>query len=92
MLWHNGGTLSSSSLDLFVFSYLPLHVHNNFSVSFVHHLHTHAFVMMLFFQSELGWSMLDMLGRSADSGRWTPLQKQETKKDQRELTRCHSDA
>ena len=27
--------------------------------------------------------MLDSLGRSADSVRWTPLQKQETKKDAR---------
>ena len=24
--------------------------------------------------------MLDLLGQSADSGRWTPLQKQETKR------------
>ena len=40
------------------------------------------------------------LGRSAGSGRWTPLQKQETKRsgktrnkeDQLGLARCHSDA
>ena len=36
--------------------------------------------MMIFFQSELGWSVLELMGRSADSVRWTPLQKQETKK------------
>ena len=35
--------------------------------------------MMMFFQSELGWIMLELLGRSADSVCWTPLQKQETK-------------
>ena len=35
---------------------------------------------MMLFQSELGLSVLDLLGRSADSGRWTPLQKQETKR------------
>ena len=34
---------------------------------------------MMFFQPELGWSVLKLLGRSADSGRWTLLQKQETK-------------
>ena len=36
--------------------------------------------MMMLFQPELGLSMLDFLGRSADSVRWTPLQKQETKR------------
>ena len=36
--------------------------------------------MMKFFQSELGLSVLDLLDRSADSVRWTPLQKQETKR------------
>ena len=35
---------------------------------------------MMPFQPELGWSMLELLGRSADSVRWTPLQKQETKR------------
>ena len=35
---------------------------------------------MMLFQSELGLSVLDLLGRSADSVRWTPLQKQETKR------------
>ena len=35
---------------------------------------------MMFFQSELGLSVLDLLGRSADSRRWTPMQKQETKR------------
>ena len=36
---------------------------------------------MMLFQSELGLSMLDLLGRSADFVRWTPfLQKQETKR------------
>ena len=34
---------------------------------------------MMFFQSELGLSLLDLVGRSADSVLWTPLQKQETK-------------
>ena len=32
------------------------------------------------FQSELGWSMLELLGRSADSGCRAPLKKQETKR------------
>ena len=32
------------------------------------------------------------LGRSAGSGRWTPLQKEETEKDRRGLARCRSDA
>ena len=35
---------------------------------------------MMFFQSELGLSVLDLLGRSVDSVRWTPLQKQKTKR------------
>ena len=35
---------------------------------------------MMFFQSELGWSVLELLGQSADSGCRTPLQKQETKR------------
>ena len=35
---------------------------------------------MMQFQSELGLSVLDSLGLSADSVRWTPLQKQETKR------------
>ena len=34
----------------------------------------------MFFQSELGLNVLDLLGRSADSVRWTSLQKQETKR------------
>ena len=37
------------------------------------------FVLMLF-QPELSLSILDLLGRSANSVRWTPLQKQETKR------------
>ena len=40
---------------------------------------SHAKLMMLF-QPELGWSVLELLGRSAVSGRWAPLQKRETKK------------
>ena len=35
---------------------------------------------MMLFQPELGLSMLDLLGWSADFVRWTPLQKQETKR------------
>ena len=35
---------------------------------------------MMFFQPKLGLSVLDLLDRSADSVRWTPLQKQETKR------------
>ena len=35
---------------------------------------------MMLFQPKLGLSVLDLLDRSADSGRWTPLQKQETKR------------
>ena len=35
---------------------------------------------MMLFQPELGWSVLKFLGRSAGSGSWTPLQKQETKR------------
>ena len=34
---------------------------------------------MMLFQSELGLNVLDLLDRSAISGRWAPLQKQETK-------------
>ena len=33
---------------------------------------------MMLFQPKLGLSMHDLLGRSACSRRWTPLQKQET--------------
>ena len=36
-------------------------------------------VLMMLFQPELGWSVLELLGRSADSGCRAPLQKQETK-------------
>ena len=39
-----------------------------------------SLLMMMLFQSKLGLSVLDLLGRSADSVRWTPLQKQETKR------------
>ena len=35
---------------------------------------------MMLFQPELGLSVLDSLGRSTDSARWTPPQKQETKR------------
>ena len=35
---------------------------------------------MMLFQPELGWSVLELLSRSADSARWAPLQKQEIKK------------
>ena len=35
---------------------------------------------MMLFQPELGLSVLDLLGRSTDSIRWTPLQIQETKR------------
>ena len=35
---------------------------------------------MMFFQPELGWSVLELLGWSADSVCWTLLQKQETKR------------
>ena len=35
---------------------------------------------MMFFYSELGWSVVELLGRSAVSRRWVPLQKQETKR------------
>ena len=35
---------------------------------------------MLLFEPELGWSVLKLLGLSADSVRRTPLQKQETKR------------
>ena len=34
----------------------------------------------MLFQPELGWSVLELLGRSADSGCRAPLQKQETKR------------
>ena len=36
--------------------------------------------MMMLFQPELGWSVLESLGRSANSGCRAPLQKQETKR------------
>ena len=35
---------------------------------------------MMLFQPKLGWRVHDSLGQSADSVRWTPLQKQETKR------------
>ena len=35
---------------------------------------------MMLFQPELGLSVLDLLGWSTVSGRWAPLQKQETKR------------
>ena len=35
---------------------------------------------MMYFQSELGWSVLELLGRSVNSIHWTPLEKQETKR------------
>ena len=35
---------------------------------------------MMLFQPELGWSVLELLGRSADSGCRAPLQKQETRR------------
>ena len=35
---------------------------------------------MMFFESELGLSVLELLGRSTVSGRWASLQKQETKR------------
>ena len=38
-----------------------------------------CYLLMMLFQSKLGLSVLDLLGRSASFGRWTPLQKQETK-------------
>ena len=37
-------------------------------------------IVMMLFPPELGLSVLDLLGRSVDFGRWTPLQKQETKR------------
>ena len=36
--------------------------------------------VMMLFQPELGWSVLELLGWSADSGCRAPLQKQETKR------------
>ena len=36
--------------------------------------------MMMLFRSELGWSVLELLGRSVVSERWAPLQTQETKR------------
>ena len=47
---------------------------------------------MMFFQSELGLSELDLLGRFTDSGRRAPVQKQETERDRRGLARCLSNA
>ena len=35
---------------------------------------------MMLFQPKLGLRVLDLLGQSAVSGRWAPLQKQETKR------------
>ena len=48
--------------------------------------------LMMLFQLELGLSMLDLLGWSADFVRWTPLQKKRKKKDRWGLARCLSDA
>ena len=39
-----------------------------------------AMNLMMLFQLELGLSVLDLLGQSVNSVRWTPLQKQETKR------------
>ena len=39
-----------------------------------------AMNLMMLFQLELGLSVLDFLGQSVNSVRWTPLQKQETKR------------
>ena len=36
--------------------------------------------LMMFFQSELGWSVLELLGQSADFGCLAPLRQQETKR------------
>ena len=36
--------------------------------------------LMMFFQPELGLRVLDLLGRFADSVRWTPMKKQEIKR------------
>ena len=44
------------------------------------------------FSTGTGLEHVGLLSRSAGSGRWTPLQKQETKKDRRGLARCLSDA
>ena len=35
---------------------------------------------MMLFQAELGLNVLDLLDRSVDSGRWTPLLKQKAKR------------
>ena len=35
---------------------------------------------MMLFRPELGWSVLELLGLSSDSVRWTSLQKQATKR------------
>ena len=37
-------------------------------------------ILMMFFQPGLGWSVLELLGRSAVSRRRAPLQKRETKR------------
>ena len=37
-------------------------------------------LLMMLFQPELGLSVLDLLSRFTESVRWTPLQKQETKR------------
>ena len=39
-----------------------------------------GYFFMIFFQSKLGWSLAELLGRSTDSGCRGPLQKQETKR------------
>ena len=49
-------------------------------------------ILIMFFRPELGWSVLELLGRSADSIHWTSLQKQETKRDRRGFAYCLSDA
>ena len=35
--------------------------------------------MIMFFQSELGWNVFELMGQSIIFGCWTHLQKQETK-------------
>ena len=48
--------------------------------------------LMMLFRPELGLSVLDLLGRFVDSGRQTPMQKQETERDRQGLARYLSDA
>ena len=71
--------------------YITYNININFILYIIVKYNIYNILMMLF-QPELGLSVLDLLGRFADSGQRAPLQKQETERDRRGLARFLSDA